>query len=67
MKNNSCTVKVCRYIHGMMKHGARKIHRNFKLQPKLNEALKRIAKRTHRTQTAIIEMALEEFLGKEAA
>lgn len=51
----------------MMKHGARKIHRNFKLQPKLNEALKRIAKRTHRTQTAIIEMALEEFLGKEAA
>lgn len=40
----------------------RKMQHNFKLHPKLGERLRREAQRTRRTQTAIVEMALEQAL-----
>lgn len=38
-----------------------KAHRNFKLNPQLNARLVKEASQTRRTQTAIVEMALEEW------
>lgn len=38
-----------------------KVHRNFKLDPKLNGLLKRQAARENRTETAVVEMALRSF------
>jgi len=46
----------------MMKTETRKVHQNFKLDPKLDRQLKKEAEKTRRTQTAIVEMALESFL-----
>ena len=40
---------------------ARKVHRNFKLQPKLDTVLKKEALKQNRTQTALVEMALARF------
>lgn len=39
----------------------RKVHRNFKLPPDLNQKLVKEAAKTRRTQTAIIELALGEW------
>lgn len=39
----------------------RKVHRNFKLQPKLDTVLKKEAIKQNRTQTALVEMALAQF------
>lgn len=38
-----------------------KVHRNFKLEPALNDKLKREAAKTSRTETAIVELALQEW------
>lgn len=38
-----------------------KVHRNFKLDPDLNARLKREAGKTAKTETAIIERALQEW------
>jgi len=38
-----------------------KVHRNFKLDPELNAKLKREAGKTSRTETAIVERALQEW------
>ena len=40
---------------------ARKVHRNFKLHPKLDGVLKKEAIKQNRTQTALVEMALAQF------
>jgi hypothetical protein len=39
-----------------------KVHRNFKLCPKVNALLVKCAAKSNRTQTAIVEMALFEWL-----
>lgn len=39
----------------------KKVHRNFKLDPKLNGLLRRRAARQNRTETAIVEMALRSL------
>lgn len=44
-----------------MKTESRKIHRNFKLAPAMDARLRKEAAKTRRTQTAILEMALELF------
>jgi hypothetical protein len=38
-----------------------RVHRNFKLPPDLNAKLVKEAAKTHRTQTAILELALAEW------
>lgn len=40
---------------------ARKVHRNFKLHPKLDGILKKESVKQRRTQTALVEMALSRF------
>lgn len=45
-----------------MKRAAKlKVHRNFKLEPSLNEKLKRESTKTARTETRIVELALAEY------
>jgi hypothetical protein len=39
----------------------RKVHRNFKLHPKLDGILKKESVKQRRTQTALVEMALSRF------
>lgn len=46
---------------------AAKVHRNFKLDPKLNDTLKLEARKQFRTQTAVVEMALRRLFKMEAA
>lgn len=46
---------------------AAKVHRNFKLDYKLNTVLKREARKNYRTQTAVVEMALRRLFKMEAA
>lgn len=41
---------------------APKVHRNFKLHPAIDARLEREAKRTGRTKTALLELALQSFL-----
>ena len=45
----------------LRKHNARKVHRNFKLPQDLNQTLVAMAEKTHRTQTAVIEIALKRL------
>lgn len=44
-----------------MSKTSRKIFRGFKLKPELNKKLVLEAGKTRRTQTAIVELALEEW------
>lgn len=44
-----------------------KVHRNFKLDAELDRQLRRQAAADHRTQTAILEMALRAHLLVKAA
>lgn len=46
---------------------AAKVHRNFKLDHNLNTILKREARKTYRTETAMVEMALRRMFKMEAA
>ena len=45
-----------------MKRTSLKVHRNFKLLPKINLGLKRESKRTGLTETKIVEVALAGYL-----
>lgn len=38
-----------------------KVHRNFKLNPKLNDMLVKLAAKERRTQTSLVETALERM------
>lgn len=49
-----------------MKTGSRKIMRGFKLEPKLTELLRREAAKQRRTQTAVVEMALEAWFAQKS-
>lgn len=43
--------------------GDNKVVRNFRIDPRLNERLKKESKAQRRTETAIVEIALENLFG----